>query len=254
MTQLDTASVSMVSEFSAQIYNALRDVDIVDSHLDATDFFGTDFVFLSGLFHRYEVQGFAGICLLHKHSLVDRNEVMVQVLAKAADGDDQLVTSPMTRTDQGYAAAKPWSFMARSDSSVSCLRPIEYALDRCVLSDYSTLMENPEFLREFAEYVTLRSLNAHIGLALIRRVFPAGPEGTILLEEIDESRRHNTRRFVDERVLNGRKTIQTVYPLEELDVIEPACTPVCVPIARCLDLSPGHGRETSHEGQHGHSA
>ena len=253
MTHTTFSCLGILDHFSEEVYNSLLDVESVDSHLGKTRFFEQDFEPLRDIFRRHQVQSFAGICLLHNHSLVDIDEVMVQVRVARADGDERLVTSPVRTSEKLFAESRPWSFMTRSGRTVPYLQPIEYASDPFVLSDYSELCGRQDFLQEFCEYVESRSLGRFIGLALIRRAFRAGTDGEILLEDVEQIRRCNILHFVDKRVADGQRVIQTVHVMalpEELDAIAATCGSGCIPQTICVDRSPGHARETSHRSIH----
>jgi hypothetical protein len=242
-----------VEPFSSALYNGLLGVEQVEQLLNSTMFFANEFEVLASIFKDYRVEASVGICLLHNHNRIADSEVMVQSREMNKRYGDSLVTIPRGRNGRRFKQASPWSFAVAPETTDASLIPVEFSDDQLVREDYFRLLEEEAFVREFCRYTVHHNLNALIGLALVRRSFPAAKDGIILVEATEGDKRKSIVYHARETDYAGVKLVQTIYPTGDVHnrAGTTACVVVCSVRSYCIARSPGHARESSHGRVHG---
>ncbi|MER9159082.1 hypothetical protein [Mesorhizobium sp. M0778] len=233
--------------FSHEMYNALFGIEFVDDLLRKQRFFEDDLETLRGVFKRHLIADYFGICLLHNHNTLRGGEAMVQTRQRHPHYGDALTTSPRRATGRIFGQAVPWSFRACRGSEGYVLCPIEFSTDPLVHEANNLLVSKPAFAEEFCEHVFVLGLSDYVGLALLRRDFPAPPLGWRAVEAISAGRENIVHYAPD----SGQRLIQTIYFMGDEDSeTRLACPPGCVPRSGCYPTSVGHEIRQRHERIH----
>jgi hypothetical protein len=214
------------------------------------DFVNRHLPLLKTMFVKYEVSEYLGVCLLHNHNSVRYDEAMLQLHSNDGKYGEILVTSPCWTTSSDYGRSCPWSFAGLLEDGSRSLRPIEFAIDPLVCSDYQRLQGNKNFIAEFTAYITDCSLQRLVGLALVRRAIWSTTNGLIPVEESNIESRSNVIRLVPAIDYMETKLIQTILPMNDDEITAASCIILCLNSSYCIQRSPGHARETSHGRQH----
>lgn len=238
------------------IYNHLPNVELADTMLSAA---GRVQVLskLSKLIVQYGLEETIGIRLLHKHNLIDENEIMLEREERDSSGRPCLTTHAIAQKDVvgGPKIANSWR---TSDNRAV---PIEFSVDPLVASCWRD--EIVQLLKQFGVLTSKLYVSGFMGPAILPRkfysehrpVFPA-----ILLERTDRSRRANVVQYEPLDALKQINFIETTWKVqtnfagghEFLQGCSTYCAKgACVPISACVRDDDGHTPESTHdEGEH----
>lgn len=222
----------MLSErFSEKVYNDLLDVETCNEQVSGGILNG--FLQEAGAsISKYQADEYAGIFLLHRHNIINKDEIMVE-----RDGVYNEKSALICAPEGCFSDAVPvrWGLVD------NCFVPLEYGSDPILKSAYGLLKENGQMLIDLAAHIKRCGVVRNLGICLYDRSFFSNPPaGHIALEETDVAAHANIITWQDVEP-DTSMHIQTTWNFEAKGKLGPGCNPVCS--RRCVMRSPGHAIE-----------
>lgn len=195
-----------------------------------------------------------GMRLLHRHCMLEPDEIMVETAMQVDEGALEVVTAPVIGTPTGFSAhANCW--MAADGE----LHPVEFSIDDEVRVASELLLRDVPFARAFVRKVESLGLSHVLGpCALKRSCYPvAGFRlDQRLVETTDITGRANVVRLYSSGELPAGRLIETTWKATRKTAFNECrnyCEAgSCVPFSACVVNSEGdHSQEETHSpGEH----
>lgn len=241
-----------VLDCSANDYNDLPDIMEADKQLRLL---GRESIVetLCNVILKFRLQDRIGIRLLHRHSVIDDNESMVERDEFDSSGRPCLATRVEPQSSARTALANTWRIHSGK------LHAYEYSSPESLNSPTARI--DAEFITEFEKVTTQNSVTRLLGLCLIDKKFfqlrPGAETDYGLVEESDVQARTNVVRWVPAAEINSLTYIQAMWKASVVD--DPilgckrthvGCTQNCAVIIHCNPADTGHDQSRRHHTSH----
>ena len=214
--------VQLNRKFDPSIYNSLSSVEEANNAVMAGDRIQDFLTDASELFFTHGMEERLGIGLLHRHFQCDDVEHMVEYQVNV-DGEEALVTKPVSITDLEPAVPTIWS------NSSTGFQPLEYSTDPLAVRLFWENEIPEDFLTKFSSLKTSSPIGEHLGLAIVHREFyKHAPADAMPLEYSSPSDRSSIVLIRDRAIWN--EAIVTAWGFRRS--IDPVLK--CVDIQECL--------------------
>jgi hypothetical protein len=191
------------SDFDRPRYNRLPCIELADAEMKSEGKLAVVLAELGPIFARHNMCDDWGISILHKHWLVNDDELPVQDIAWCEDYQE-FVTCP--RTTKPKKNISPSLFAVEPGRSPS-LVPLEFSTDQCLSQNQRTLPANQAFITDFVGVMSTRDLFGTFGLIAVKEV--SDPEHELV--EFSYQNRVSVIREMKSREIDRKQLIQTSW-------------------------------------------
>jgi hypothetical protein len=227
------------SLYDANRFNDLPLIERADAIMRKTDLLNRAFDKLGAVFLAHRMERHWGIGLLHNHWDINDGEFPLQQVFSTPEGREY-ITLPK-QVDRIGRECWP-SILAVSYSSKELLTPLEYSNDHQVRGAYVELLENREFIEEFANKAIGHELDKTFGLVALRVLDASDRE----LVEFNYDERISIVREVTRGKFFGSSIIETAWSFCASELV---CTPSC--FSKCVVPAKGGSHYHEHPKVHG---
>lgn len=230
--------INLPREFSSdgfKLYNTLPEVEIANEKLQKSRSFEQFLVEARELAQEHNLEESMGIRLIHRHTDITDNEIMVEK-HENFKGQDALVTRPASKISETEAAPASWIFDGEQ------YHVFEYSYDAHVPKVVEAVKNSPDFLNKFASLLKKYSYQNLIALAITDREWFQNYVGkNSFLEQSYNEPTFASVVTADE--LEDANSITTAWSFK----IDPI-TCHCAMITTCISTADlGHMKYTKHE-------
>lgn len=229
----------------AQIYNLLPDISEADAHLTRlgrTNTIGR----LLNIIRKHGLQQDVGVRLLHKHNLINEEEIMAE--DSAFDNTNLLlITKPVLSKNSLGLVANSWQltptgFCASEHSSTHLLSNAKVDPDR-----------NPDFFDEFGDALLELNASEILGPALNCGAFVTdrAPDNSILVELTALDDRANVVKFEARQEVDFNAMVETAW-VASGDAAESSSEENSVTTKGCVRICPSVQNPPVHQGTYIH--
>lgn len=224
----------ILAERSNEAFNSMLDIEDVYklSKISNIDKF---LELASSIATSRKIDSRIGCFILHRHNLLQDNEVMLRGERASLGGKAGIVTRA---TDFSHAiSASPVSFKLQCHSGEVILTPLEYSTLPSDRKGYEALCESKDFLLEFYNLAKEMNLDQLVGISIISKLIPTN-EKEVVVERfaIHEGAHENIVSMESVDTIKHDNAIPTTWSLFG-NVTPQSC------LRMCVDRSPGHSKE-----------
>ena len=224
-------STSIINErdffgFNHSIYNTLSSVEEANLDLKSREDFDLFLSESKQLAHKYGLEEIMGLRLIHRHTLLDKNEAIIEQ-NQSFENKPALITYKKDLKD--IESAFPASWILKDNH----FYVFEYSSDEKVKSSNNVLKHNSDFFYSYASLLSKYNYETLLALSIVDREWYKNYVGeTLFLErsysDDDQFFSVITAEALDKLSLS--KSIQTAWPFTKTPISH-KCTPttVCIP-------------------------
>ena len=228
--------VNLPHKFSCdgfKLYNSLPEVELADQKLQESHSFDQFLAEAQELAQCYNLEEWMGVRLIHGHTDINDNEIMVEK-HENFEGKDALVTRPQSKIHENEATPASWIFDGEQ------YRVFEYS-DDYVPKVFEIVRNSPNFLSKFSSLLKKYDYQNLIALAITDREWYQNYVGkhSFLERSYDEPTFASVIVSADE--LENENSITTGWSFK----VDPI-TLSCKSISKCISSLYGHRNEKKH--------
>lgn len=149
--------------FDARIYNSLMDLGEANTNFKKASEMDQFFHDAGTLILDHKLEDYVGLCLLHKHNLVEDGELMIEQF-ETVDEQPALVMSLQPQD----APFSKWPAVWKLGSDQQSFSPVEYSTTETARAGHERLMAAIDFFRGFRSLLTHYGYENLLGAAIRR--------------------------------------------------------------------------------------
>jgi hypothetical protein len=216
------AEINLPQEFTCEgfkLYNSLPEVELADQELQKTRSFDQFLGEAQKLAQRYNLEESMGIRLIHRHTTINDNEIMIEQ-QEVFEGQDALVTRPQSNVYETKAAPASWIFDGEQ------YHVFEYSDDAHVSKAFEKVRTSSDFLNEFASLLKKYDYQSLIALAITDREWYLNYEDKHSFLERSYDKPTFASVVVNVHELEDVKAIKTEWVFKKIS-LDKGCRRIC---------------------------
>jgi len=203
-----------------QHYNKLPTAEVANNELETSSNVKTLFEKANEIITHYELNSWVGLRLIHKHSPIQDNQIVVERFQNLADGAPSLITSAQPWEEAIKHEALPFCWIYPDNEDVQVF---ETSTDPAIKQGVELLKRNSEFLEELSWNLREYKLNDLLSISILPRKSLSSDQTQIYLEDNSFDGRSIIKLWSKNSLPDNIINTLWSFPSEKEFIVQAAC-------------------------------